>query len=161
MTARDDEEAGLYHLGYIGMINAGLTPEEAWAEVRETSKDPAVRAIIAVLGETEEGRAALTWSRERWAGHGLTAPWEPAVTAVPLDGPAAIDGSVADPDELLRLILADARRLARLDGRAGQFARRVLALDAALSRDGVLPLSWATPLDRPVADVPLPRRDLP
>jgi hypothetical protein len=110
-----------------------------------------------------------------------------AATAVPLDGhddtwrcttcqtvfasdagfavcpacPAEIDGSVADPDELLRLILADARRLARLGGRAGQLARRVLALDAALSRDGVLPLPWAAPLDRPVTDIPLPRQDLP
>jgi hypothetical protein len=71
-----DEEAGLYHLGFIGMIEAGVAPEAAWTEIRETSKDPAVRAIIAELADSEEGRAALQWSRDQWAGHGLTAPWD-------------------------------------------------------------------------------------
>lgn len=63
-------------LGFTGLIAAGRTPEEAWAEIRAGLQDPEVRAIIADLGTTEEGRAALAWSREQWAEHGMIAPWD-------------------------------------------------------------------------------------
>ena len=65
-----------HDLGFTGLLAAGYTPAEAWAEIRETSGDPEVRAIIADLRTTPEGRAALDWSREQWAAHGLTPPWD-------------------------------------------------------------------------------------
>jgi hypothetical protein len=65
-----------YDLGFVGLLKAGYTPEQAWAEVHETANHPAVRAIIADLGTTEEGRAALAYSRERWAAYGLPVPWD-------------------------------------------------------------------------------------
>jgi hypothetical protein len=81
-ASRDD-------LGFAGLLAAGLTPEQAWAEVRSTSTHPAVRAIIADLGSSAEGRAALDWSRQQWARHGLTPPWEDPPDVA---GAAAADG---------------------------------------------------------------------
>lgn len=75
------------------------------------------------------------------------------------DCPAEIDGSIADPDEMLHLILADARPLARGDGPAADLARRVLALHEVLSLRGVLPLPWAINLTEPrrgIEDIHLP-----
>jgi hypothetical protein len=63
-------------LGFAGLLAAGLTPEEAWDEIRPDSISPAVQAIIADLATTREGREALALSREQWAGHGLAPPWE-------------------------------------------------------------------------------------
>jgi hypothetical protein len=63
-------------LGFRGLLAEGWTPEQAWAEIRDSCQHPAVRAIIADLATTEEGRAALEWSRAEWARHGLTPPWE-------------------------------------------------------------------------------------
>jgi hypothetical protein len=82
-ASRDD-------LGFAGLLAAGLTPVEAWAEVRKTTAHPAVRAIIADLASTEDGRAALEFSRQRWARHGLRPPWEDPPDVV--TGTAAADG---------------------------------------------------------------------
>jgi hypothetical protein len=62
--------------GFRGLVEAGLTPEQAWADIRAGCQDPAVRAIIADLETTQEGRDTLEWSRIQWAQHGLPAPWE-------------------------------------------------------------------------------------
>jgi hypothetical protein len=69
VSLRDD-------LGFDGLLQAGYTPEEAWAEIRADCHDPSVRSIFAGLEATEEGRAALEWSRQQWAARGLSAPWE-------------------------------------------------------------------------------------
>lgn len=64
-------------LGFAGLIRAGVTPEEAWAEIRaEVHADPDTAAIITDLASTPEGRGALEWSRLQWAQHGLEPPWE-------------------------------------------------------------------------------------
>jgi len=79
-VSRDDRaKVGRVHiddLGFRGLLAAGYTADEAWAMIRETSALPEVHAIIAELGRSEEGRAALQWSREQWAEHGLVAPWD-------------------------------------------------------------------------------------
>jgi hypothetical protein len=67
---------GLDDLGFTGLLLAGLTPEQAWAEVHRTSQEPEVQAIIAELAASPEGREALDWSRAQWADHGLPPPWE-------------------------------------------------------------------------------------
>jgi hypothetical protein len=72
--------------GYAGMIAAGTDPREAWEQIRaELAASPETRAVIAALAEDEEGRAALAYSRERWAVHGFPPPWEDA-------GPQAAGG---------------------------------------------------------------------
>lgn len=68
----------LEDLGFRGLLMAGLTADQAWAEVHRTSQLPEVQAIIADLLGTPEGRDALEWSRLQWAQHGLPPPWEPA-----------------------------------------------------------------------------------
>jgi hypothetical protein len=65
-----------HNLGFRGLLAEGWTPEQAWAEIRDTCQHPAVRAIIADLATTEEGRAALEGSRIRWAQYGLPPPWD-------------------------------------------------------------------------------------
>jgi hypothetical protein len=64
-------------LGFEGLLTAGLTPAEAWAEIHDSlTAAPEALAIIDGLADTAEGRDALAWSRERWARHGLRPPWE-------------------------------------------------------------------------------------
>jgi hypothetical protein len=65
-----------HDLGFKGLLAAGYTPEEAWHEIRSTSEHPVVRALIAEMRSTEEGRAALDWSRQEWARYGLIPPWD-------------------------------------------------------------------------------------
>ena len=62
-------------LGFDGLLAAGRTPEQAWREIHD-AMTPAARAIIADLAGDEQGRAALEWSRQRWALRGLRPPWE-------------------------------------------------------------------------------------
>jgi hypothetical protein len=65
--------------GYAGMVAAGADPREAWEAIRaELAAGPETRAVIAALAGDEEGRAALAYSRERWAVHGFPPPWEDA-----------------------------------------------------------------------------------
>ncbi len=64
-------------LGFAGMLAAGVDPHAAWARIRATAQDPAVQAIVAELRRTPQGRAALEYSRRRWAAYGLPPPWEP------------------------------------------------------------------------------------
>jgi hypothetical protein len=73
-VSRNDNPADA--LGFVGLLKAGYTPIQAWAEVRKTAEDPAVQAVIAEMRKDREGRAALEWSRQQWAGHGLNPPWE-------------------------------------------------------------------------------------
>jgi hypothetical protein len=63
-------------LGFRGMIEAGFSPREAWDECRKAARDPEARAIIDLMGRSEEGREALQWSRDQWATYGLNPPWE-------------------------------------------------------------------------------------
>jgi hypothetical protein len=65
-------------LGFAGMLAAGIDPQDAYEQVRAACADPAVRAVLAELPRTPEGRAALAYSRERWAAYGLPPPWEEA-----------------------------------------------------------------------------------
>jgi hypothetical protein len=64
-------------LGFAGMLAAGVNPHAAWARIRANAQDPAVQAVIAELRRTPQGRAALEYSRRRWAAYGLPPPWEP------------------------------------------------------------------------------------
>ena len=65
-----------HDLGFAGLIAAGYTPEEAWSMIRRDCYHPAVRAIIAELRESPEGRDTLEWSRLEWAQRGMTPPWD-------------------------------------------------------------------------------------
>lgn len=67
---------GPRELGFEGMLLAGQTPEQAWDEIRRDAEDPEVRAMIADMQNSEEGRAVLEWSRTEWERHGLPVPWE-------------------------------------------------------------------------------------
>jgi hypothetical protein len=62
-------------LGFAGMLQAGIDPREAWQEIRD-GIDGGVLAVIAELERTPDGRAALDYSRQRWAAYGLAPPWE-------------------------------------------------------------------------------------
>ena len=65
-------------LGFAGLLAAGIDPQDAYELVRAACADPAVCAVLAELQRTREGRAALAYSRERWAAYGLPPPWEEA-----------------------------------------------------------------------------------
>jgi hypothetical protein len=65
-------------LGFAGMLAAGIDPRDAYEQVRAACSDPAVRAVLAELQRTPEGRAALAYSRQRWAAYGFPPPWEEA-----------------------------------------------------------------------------------
>ena len=64
-------------LGFAGMVAAGKDPAEAWNEIHRSCQDSAAAAIFADLNETEEGRAALDYSRRLWADRGFPPPWAP------------------------------------------------------------------------------------
>lgn len=64
-------------LGFIGMLRAGMTPHEAWQDIRESLEaEPGAITVLAHLQTTEEGRAALRKSRADWARYQLAPPWE-------------------------------------------------------------------------------------
>ena len=63
-------------LGFAGMLAAGVDPRAAWERVRALCADPAVRAVLAELQRTPDGRAALAYSHQRWAAYGFPPPWE-------------------------------------------------------------------------------------
>ena len=65
-------------LGFAGMLAAGTDPRTAYEHVRALCSDPTVRAVLAELQRTPDGRAALDYSRRRWAAYGLPPPWEEA-----------------------------------------------------------------------------------
>ena len=65
-------------LGFAGMLAAGIDPRDAYEQVRAACADPGVRAVLAELQRTPDGRAALAYSRARWAAYGLAPPWEEA-----------------------------------------------------------------------------------
>ena len=65
-----------HDLGFAGLLKAGYAPEEAWSEIRRDCYHPAVRAIIAELRSTKEGRETLEWSRLEWAQRGMIPPWD-------------------------------------------------------------------------------------
>ena len=68
MTAEDVGR----ELGFTGMVQAGASPAEAWAQIRaELAGDPDVLRLI--LGMPAD---ALDASRQRWAAHGFAPPWE-------------------------------------------------------------------------------------
>ena len=64
--------------GFAGMLAAGTDPRDAYEQVRAACADPAVRAVLAELQRTPQGRAALAYSRARWAAYGFPPPWEEA-----------------------------------------------------------------------------------
>ena len=64
-------------LGFAGLLQAGLSAEQARERIRaDLAAEPGALDIIRDLERTEDGRAALAWSRGQWAAHGLTPPWE-------------------------------------------------------------------------------------
>jgi hypothetical protein len=65
-------------LGFAGMLAAGTDPRDAYEQVCTACADPGVRAVLAELQRTPEGRAALASSRARWAACGFPPPWEQA-----------------------------------------------------------------------------------
>ncbi len=67
-----------WELGFAGMLAAGVDPRDAYEQVRAACADPAVRAVLAELRRTAEGRSALAYSRARWAAYGFPPPWEEA-----------------------------------------------------------------------------------
>jgi hypothetical protein len=66
-----------HQLGFRGLLAAGRTPAEAWKIIHDdlTANTGAV-LIIRDMEQTQDGRAALEWSRLEWAQHGLAPPWE-------------------------------------------------------------------------------------
>jgi hypothetical protein len=65
-------------LGFAGLLDAGIDPRDAYEQVRELCADLAVRAVLVELQRTPQGRAALDYSRKRWAAYGFPPPWEEA-----------------------------------------------------------------------------------
>ena len=65
-------------LGFAGMLAAGIDPRDAYELVRAACADPLVRVVLAELQRTPQGRAALAYSRVRWAAYGFPPPWEEA-----------------------------------------------------------------------------------
>jgi hypothetical protein len=66
-----------HDLGFAGLLAEGLSPADAWQAIRDDlAAEPAALAVIAELDRDEEGRAALAWSRQQWAAHGLAPPWD-------------------------------------------------------------------------------------
>jgi hypothetical protein len=64
--------------GFAGLLAVGMDPREAHQHVRALCMIPAVRAVVAELARTPEGRTALEASRQRWAAYGFPLPWEQA-----------------------------------------------------------------------------------
>ena len=63
-------------LGYTGLLAVGHTPQEAWQIIRDgIIARPEVWAVFEAMKDPE-GRAALDWARQRWAEHGLPAPFD-------------------------------------------------------------------------------------
>jgi hypothetical protein len=63
--------------GFTELIAEGMSPEQAWQQVRDTfAADPDARGAIELMKQDPHGRAALAWSRMMWAGYGLAPPWE-------------------------------------------------------------------------------------
>jgi hypothetical protein len=69
MTGPYDEDR---ELGFAGMLATGMTPLEAWQEIRAAfAVDPETRELVRALpAET------LEWSAREWARYGLRPPWE-------------------------------------------------------------------------------------
>jgi hypothetical protein len=65
-------------LGFAGLLATGVDPQEAYQQVHARCADPAVRAMLAELARTPQGRAALESSRQRWAAYGFPPPSEQA-----------------------------------------------------------------------------------
>jgi hypothetical protein len=66
-------------LGFAGMVAAGMSPAEAWQVIRDDLlAEPRVLAMLRDMERdpTPAVRAALDYSRQRWAEHGLRAPWD-------------------------------------------------------------------------------------
>ncbi len=66
------------NLGFAGLLAAGIDPRDAYEQIRALCADPAVRAVLAELQRSPQGRAALDSSRQRWAAYGFPPPWEQA-----------------------------------------------------------------------------------
>ena len=67
-----------WDLGFAGMLAAGVDPRDAYQRIRVACAEPLVRAVLAELQRTPEGRAVLAYSRQRWAAYGFPPPWEEA-----------------------------------------------------------------------------------
>jgi hypothetical protein len=66
-------------LGFLGLMDMGMTPAEAWQVIHDDLQaEPGALAIIRDLDRDPEGQEALAWSRQQWASHGLPPPWEEA-----------------------------------------------------------------------------------
>jgi hypothetical protein len=66
-----------HSLGFLGLVDAGMTPSEAWQVIHDDlAAEPGALAIIKDLDSTPEGQETLAWSRQQWAVHGLPPPWE-------------------------------------------------------------------------------------
>lgn len=66
-----------HSLGFRGLLDAGMTPAEAWQVIHDDlAAEPGALAIIRGLDTDPEGQETLAWSRREWAAHGLPPPWE-------------------------------------------------------------------------------------
>ena len=66
-----------HSLGFRGLLDAGMTPADAWQAIHDDlTAEPAAVAILRDLDSTPEGQEALAWSRQQWAAYGLPPPWE-------------------------------------------------------------------------------------
>ena len=71
MTAHPDD------LGFLGLVDAGMTPAEAWQVIHDDlEREPGALAIIKDLDRDPQGQEVLAVSRRQWAAHGLPPPWE-------------------------------------------------------------------------------------
>ena len=68
-------EAELSELGYAGMLQRGLTPQEARDRLSGTLDEQAI-AIIRGVAQTKEGKAFLERSAQQWRKDGVAPPWE-------------------------------------------------------------------------------------
>jgi hypothetical protein len=63
-------------LGFRGLLDAGMTPEEAWQVIHDDlAAEPGALAILMSMAQDPKGQEALDWSRRQWAAHGLPPPW--------------------------------------------------------------------------------------
>jgi len=71
VSAADPDE-----LGFLGLVDMGMTPAEAWQVIHDDlANEPGALAILMDLEASPAGREVLALSRQQWAAHGLPPPW--------------------------------------------------------------------------------------
>ncbi|MBA3943267.1 MAG: hypothetical protein H0X37_01740 [Herpetosiphonaceae bacterium] len=66
-----------YHpYDYAALLNAGMTPEQAFDEVAKRAAAPAVQAVIKRCNASHEGQGLLALLCTSWEEVGFPAPWD-------------------------------------------------------------------------------------